>query len=252
MPYNQNAECFKSFIPNIISCYSGDKRITTPRNVTLNSISARQDKAGQAATSGNYIAADLLRNVVRRNWRSKLSGMEREKEAALADELESHLKNMSAYVDQIDYEVFCMPNIISHSRLMQQGEMRKYLGIIESMACGYSDWLGKDLTGIAMIGISSKAKNAKDLEKYHKGLSHRYESKMANLNAIIERHSTSIGKLQSKLKKEERSLFAIFKRKRLTRLRSRLSSINGRIGSAQAKRSGLSLVYSKLNPKPVK
>ena len=83
----------------------------------------------------------MLKNVVRQNWRGKLEELDKVRGRALAAEMDSHLASIAKTIDPLDYEIFCVPNMISHSKHLSRDEFSRYLRLMEVMAEGYSSIL---------------------------------------------------------------------------------------------------------------
>jgi hypothetical protein len=166
--------------------------------------------------------SEILKGVVRQHWHDKLETMDKTRAKALSAGIDAHLANVAKSVNQLDYEVFCIPNIIYHSKHMSKEEFEKYLRLMEAMAVGYSSMFGNDVAGLALIGISSKAKNAGGIEKYHRLLSSRIETRMKIYRSRMDARRRSIDVLHSRLRIHNRSVFRFFRKGRIYSLSRRI------------------------------
>lgn len=164
----------------------------------------------------------MLKGIVRQHWHDKLDSMDKIKGKALATEIDMHLANITAMVDPLDYEVFCVPNMIAHSKHMSRDEFSRYLRLMESMAYGYSSIFGSDIAGLALIGISSKAKNVSGIERYHRLLSNHVESKIKTYHRKIEKRKRHVDGLYLRMRTHERSILKFFRKGRISMLTRRI------------------------------
>ena len=65
----------------------------------------------------NHPSVNFLKGIVRQQWASKLENSINDKQTSkqMITYIETHISNMNGIVDQLDYELFCIPHIISHS-----------------------------------------------------------------------------------------------------------------------------------------
>lgn len=179
-------------------------------------IAGKSDSASRKSAS-----EDFLKGVVRQNWHGQLDATDKKYGSQIAAEIDAHLANMRSLPNALDYEVFCIPNIISHSRHMQAEEFRNYLRLLESMAIGYSLTLGSDVANLALIGLTSKAKNAGNLEKHYNALSNRIESKLDRCSVMIERRKRIAERLSVAARRQQRSILRFFRKDRILYLKKR-------------------------------
>ena len=85
--------------------------------------------------------------------------MEKLKSRQIIATIEGHAANMQRILDSYDYEIFCMPNIVSASKTMTGEDFDTYLKFIESIATGYYSVFDKDLTTLILVGLTYKARN---------------------------------------------------------------------------------------------
>lgn len=197
--------------------------------------------AGQsdAAISG-HPSVNFLKGMVRQQWASKLENSVADKQLSrqIVAGIERHISNMNGIVDQLDYELFCIPNIISHSKHMSEEELYRYLGLMESVAVGYSSMHGRHITSLLMVGLTAKAKNPAGIGKYYRAVSNKVESKLQAYNSILEKRKVRIGRLSILAKRNGSGIFRIFRRKRVAAINQRIDlgmrrmeSLNSKVGA---------------------
>jgi hypothetical protein len=157
--------------------------------------------------------------------------------------MESHILNIADLVDALDYEVFCVPNIISHSKHMSKDEFGRYLRLMEAMAEGYSAIFGSDMAGLALIGISFKAKNATGVEKYHKLLTSRIESRANKYHFSIEKGKKHMDGIYLRMRSYERGFLRFFTRGKREKLAKKIDRGLDRMRRLNGKYDRLSAIY---------
>ncbi|MDE1834310.1 MAG: hypothetical protein KGH64_03150 [Candidatus Micrarchaeota archaeon] len=168
---------------------------------------------------------DALKNVIRQHWMEKLDVLEKAKGSKhVSVALETHLSNMAAITDPIDYEAFCVPNIIQHSRHMGKEDFDTYLKLLESMAIGYSNHLGKDLTGLLLIGITSKGRSISSARRYHTILVNEIGGKVSKYQERINRKTKTIETMSKRLQLHQRSIFRFLKKRKITALAKKINA----------------------------
>ncbi len=178
--------------------------------------------------------------MVRQQWASRLENGIGDKilSRQIVADIELHISNMNGIVDQMDYELFCIPNIIAHAKHMSKDELYRYLKLMESVAVGYSSMHGRYITNLLMIGLTSKAKNLGGVEKYYRTVSGDIESRLTAYNAALEKRRARISRLSAAAKHHGSGIFGIFRRKRVAAINRRIElgmrridSLSGRMGS---------------------
>ncbi len=212
----------------------------------MDSIIGRDISADSKDTGKVMTNSEMLKDVVRQHWHQKLDGTDKAKVKALANEIDIHLANITNVVDPLDYEIFCVPNMISHSKHMSRDEFDKYLRLMESMAYGYSSVFGSDVAGLALIGISSKAKNVSGVERYHKLLSAHVESKIKTYHSKIEKRKRHVDGLYFRVRTHERSILRFFRRGRISKLTRRIDYGIRRVESLNYKFDKFNGIYRNL------
>lgn len=179
-------------------------------------------------------SAGFLKDVIRRQWYDAI-GTDKVKSHATAAEIDLHIANMNALIDPLDYEIHCIPRIVSHSKQMQKEEFARYLKQIEALATGYSSMLGKELTGLLLIGLTTKARSTKGVEKYHKMLSDEIDGKIQLYGTRIERRKVRIDRLSLKAVSYRRGIFSFFRRGKVLMLNKRIYSTTRRVEALNKK-----------------
>ena len=188
----------------------------------------------------------MLKEIVRRNWHGKLEIIDKAGTKNLEAEMEAHILNITDLVDALDYEVFCVPNIISHSKHMSKDEFGRYLRLMEAMAEGYSAMFGSDIAGLALIGISSKAKNAGGVEKYHKLLMSHIEARANKYHFSIEKGKKHMDNIYVRMLSYERGLLRFFTRGKRERLAKRIDMGLERMYRLNGRYDRLNAIYRKV------
>lgn len=139
-------------------------------------------------------------------------------------EIETHISNISSVVDPIDYQMYCVPHIVSHSKhIGNKEEFTEYLRLIESMAVGYSALLSKEMTSFALIGLTAKARDVKSIEKYYRLLTNDIQSKIVFYESGLSRKRKRIVILSNRIQRHRRSLLRFFRKRRIARLGKKIS-----------------------------
>ena len=198
----------------------------------MNSAIGREDTSkkedrGEETTQAPQQTKDLLRSVVRQNWHGKAVAEDKVKSRNLVPAIESHIANITPFIDPIVYEMHCIPSIVSHSKYMSSEEFGKYLGLMESMAVGYTSTLDKEIAELVMIGVTAKARSIGGAERYHKRLLEDVESRIRFYRTGIDTRKNRIGVLYFKVKGHERSIFRFLRKGKIVRLNKRIS-VNAR------------------------
>ena len=215
----------------------------------MSSTIARDISAEPGETAGITANSDMLKGIVRQHWHDKLDSMDKINGKALATEIDMHLANITAIIDPLDYEVFCVPNMIAHSKHMSRDEFSRYLRLMESMAYGYSSIFGSDIAGLALIGISSKAKNVSGVERYHRLLSAHVESKIKTYHGKIEKRKRHVDGLYLRMKMHERSILRFFRKGKISMLTKRIDYGIRRVESLNYKFDKFNGVYRNIKLK---
>ena len=194
----------------------------------------------------------FFRNVIRQHWEGKLAGMDKAKSRHVTAEIDSHLSNMNPLVDKLDYEIFCVPNIIAHSRHITKEEFSDYLKLIESLALGYSSTLGRERTSLMLIGLTTKARNLAGAVKYYKSLATDVQSRVYRYESAITRRRKRVYSLAQRLKREEGSILRFFRRKRIVAVNKKIDSSIKEIEELNLKLQAYSNVSASMREKTSK
>ncbi len=168
---------------------------------------------------------NFFKNVVRQHWEGRLTTqLDKTKSKYVAAEIESHLARINPHVDKLDYEIFCVPNIIAHSKHITREELQDYLKTVESLAVGYSSTLGRDLTSLALIGLTTKARNSTSAERYYHSLTGYVQGKVTRYESVIDRRRRRLYGMSMLLQREQKGLLRFFKKKRIQVLSRKIES----------------------------
>ena len=178
----------------------------------------------------------MLKDVIRKRWENELApGRQQSKEAK--DQLDSHLANIKNVLNNYDYEIFCMPNIITNTKSMSRSEMREYLKHMEALATGYSSVFDSDLATLLLIGITCKSRSVSSIAKYYGNLSSDINKKIEYYDRLLQRHSDFISRVNYEIKVTESGFFRFFRKKKATRLKTIAHKRSNRIRAIEKKRS---------------
>ncbi len=191
--------------------------------------------------------SDTLKTIIRQHWKETLDGIDKSKSKTIAMELETHISSMNSVVDPMDYEAFCIPNIIQHSKHMSKEEFSTYLRLIESMAIGYSDHLGKELTNLVLIGVTSKGRSATSAERYLALLLKDINNRANYYQLHINKRSRHVYALSSRLRAHQSSILRVFKRRRIRHLSKTISSKNREIEIMKDRLARCNVIISRIN-----
>ena len=186
----------------------------TSTGILLNAV-ASKDSLGHQVKITFDANSNFFKNVVRQHWEGKLATMDKTKSKHVAAEIESHLSKMNPHIDKLDYEIFCVPNIIAHSKHITKEELQDYLKLLESLAVGYSSTLGRELTSLVLIGLTSKARNSASAERYYKSLTGYVQGRVTRYESAIDRKRKRVHGLSMLLQREQSSLLRLFRRRRI-------------------------------------
>ena len=84
-----------------------------------------------------------LKDIIRRRWETEL-GTGRQQSKEVKDQLDTHISNVKGILNNYDYEIFCMPNVIANTKTMSRNDTKDYLKHIEALAVGYSSVFGNN------------------------------------------------------------------------------------------------------------
>lgn len=191
--------------------------------------------------------AETLKIVIRQHWREKLTEVEKSKGKQVSAEIDAHLSNINAVIDPIDYEAFCVPNIIQHSKHMQKEDFSAYLRLIEAMAVGYSEHLGKDLTNLILIGVTSKGRSVGSAEKYLGLLLTDINKRMNYYQNNINKRSKGINIMYGRLRAHNSSVLRFFRKRKITMLSKRIDYRTKELDVLQGRLQKYNGIITKIN-----
>ena len=210
-----------------------------------------RESIGYSAKNGyDNRHSDTLKTVVRQYWKEKLDKLEssdKSKRGHVGVALERHLSNMTPFIDPIDYEAFCVPNIIQHSKHMQREDFLAYLGLIEAIGVGYSSHVGKELTNLLLIGITSKGRSVSSAERYLATLTKELNEKADYYKGMIDKKNRSICSMAKRLDSHQSSLFRFFRRRKISLLNRRIRFRNRELAEMKGMLDRYSGIISSVN-----
>lgn len=177
-----------------------------------------------------------LKEIIRKRWETELgSGRQQGKE--IRDQLDTHVSTVKGILDNYDYEIFCMPNVIANTKTMSRSETKEYLKHIEALTIGYSSVFGNDLATLLLIGLTCKSRSVSSIEKYYGSLSSDISRKIAHYDKLLQKHSDLMGRVNCEIKATESGFLRFFRKKKAVRLRGIASRRANRIKAIEKRRS---------------
>jgi hypothetical protein len=205
-----------------------------------------QEEIQREMTPAETFEAGILKNVIRETWhgdsRSKGAG-----DKQLMWQLDLHANNMRSILNSLDYEISAMPMVASNTAKMNKDEVRAYLTHLETMASGYANLLGKDLTNVLMIGISRKANSLQSLTYYTSLLFDRIEKRQSACAKRVARENSGIERVSREIALHNSSLISkLFRKRRMATLSKSMTVRNRRAGRLLGKEARYAALLSRL------
>ncbi|MDE1860477.1 MAG: hypothetical protein KGH72_02050 [Candidatus Micrarchaeota archaeon] len=216
----------------------------------MNALVNRDDNISAVHEPPRRIEENVLKNVIRANWQTKLTGLEKLRSKQMAAELETHADNMRRILNSFDYEIFCIPTIIANSKHMARSEFTSYLNFVESIAFGYSKVMDKELVSMILIGMTQKAKSTDTLVKHFNRIVNDMDQKITYYNRLVDRDRRRLNFVTGRINARESSLFRIFFRSRIIKLKKSAYARALRIKKVEAKRNDYSYILERLKATP--
>lgn len=191
--------------------------------------------------------SETLKTIVRQHWKDKLTEVEKVKGKHLSAALDIHVANMNAILDPLDYEAFCIPNIIQHSKHMQKEDFSTYLKLIESIAIGYSNHLGKDLTGLILIGVTSKGRSVGSAERHLEMLISSLNGRVAHYQSRINTRSKRMAMMSARLRLHQSSILRFLKKRKINLLTKKITLTNREVQILNQKVEKYNVLLAKIN-----
>ncbi len=187
-----------------------------------------------------------LKEVIRKKWESEFDqGKAPSKE--VKEQLGVHASNMKGILNNYDYEIFCMPNIIANTKSMSKPEVKEYLKHMEALAVGYSSVFNSDLATLILIGITCKSRNVHSIARYYETLSFDISKRISRYEKMLQKNSDFASRINYEIKTAESGFFRFLRKKRVTRLRTRASARSIKIKKIQGKLSRYGEVKAKMS-----
>ena len=187
-----------------------------------------------------------LKDIIRRRWETELgTGRQQNKDAK--DQLDTHVSNVKGILNNYDYEIFCMPNVIANTKTMSRNETRDYLKHIEALATGYTAIFGSDLATLLLIGLTCKSRSVSSIAKYYDTLSSDINRKAVYYDGLLQKHSDFMSRVNYEIKMTESGLLKFFRKKKALKLRRIASSRTSRIKLIEKKRSAYRSLISSMS-----
>ncbi len=186
-----------------------------------------------------------LKDIIRKRWESELvSGRHQGKE--VKEQLDSHVSNVKDILNNYDYEIFCMPNVINNTKAMSRSEMKAYLKHMEALAIGYSSVFGNDMAILLLIGLTCKSRSVDSIAKYYGNFSSDISKKVAYYDKMLQRNSDFMSRVNYEIKMSESGILRLFKRKKVTKLKRIAGSRTRRIKIIERQRSNYKSIIASM------
>ncbi|MDE1825613.1 MAG: hypothetical protein KGH61_03570 [Candidatus Micrarchaeota archaeon] len=184
-----------------------------------------------------------LRSVVQDSWRSKLK-----EDRQMIGVMDEHAMNMQRLLGNVDYEMFCIQNLIANTKSMTKAELRGYIRILEGLAYFYNNKLGTELTSALLAGVTLKAKNLDSLSRYYKLMVGELDNKIKRSEERYKRTNRRLEMLSLDLKYNEASLITrIFQKGKISSIKSRIMVRKARLGRIDSRLNSHKRVLDTVN-----
>ncbi len=148
---------------------------------------------------------------------------------------DSHLHYMKQMLgNSSGYEVIPYKLLIKRSKDMNQDELRRFISGIETLANVYHRKLG-DIALPILTGLIVLSDSPEKIEQHIAKIACNMEEKQAKYEKIARRYRERVIATEQMLKKEESSLFRIFRKRRISTLRKRMHFLSKAHGDMQKK-----------------
>ncbi len=184
----------------------------------------------QLRQTSTNIASQAVEAVISKNRKDKLK-----ENLASKEILEAHLQNMKAILDSYEYELMNMQKILSHSKKMKVWDVQHYLSVLEALAYGYKRLYGSEITIPLLTGVIAKSTDLYTLNKYYDLLVGEIARRINLAESKAKIEERKIEELTLKLRYEESSIFKIFKKEKIMRIKKSIASKRRKIDSYMAK-----------------
>ncbi len=187
-----------------------------------------------------------LKDIIRKRWETELgSGKQQSKE--VKDQLDSHVSNIKGILDNYDYEIFCMPNIITNTRAMSRSEVKEYLKHMEALAVGYSLVFGDEMATLLLIGLTCKSRSVSSIAKYYGNFSSDINKKVVYYDRLLQKHSDFMSRVNYEIKVTESGFLRFFRKKKVIRLKTIAGKRANRIKLVEKKKSNYRTILSNMS-----
>ncbi len=187
-----------------------------------------------------------LKDIIRRRWETEL-GTGRQQSKEVKDQLDTHISNVKGILNNYDYEIFCMPNVIANTKTMSRNDTKDYLKHIEALAVGYSSVFGSDLATLLLIGLTCKSRSVSSIAKYYDNFSSDINRKAVYYDNLLQKHSDFMSRVNYEIKVTESGLLKFFRKKKVVKLKKIASHRTNRIKAIEKKRSTYRSIISSMS-----
>ncbi len=184
----------------------------------MGNVAVSLDRKDDEKRANDTIEVNTLNKLLKDSWRANLEDQSRLNKHPLSV-FEDHALNMRDLLNAYDYEIFSIPNIISHSKQMSKGEIKAYISSLEAIAFGYRYKFDSELTNLLLTGLTLKAKDFKTIARYYTSLLDDLERNLARYQKELGKENKKFDTLVVELKSNESSLLRFLKKKRIVLLR---------------------------------
>jgi hypothetical protein len=180
-----------------------------------------------------------VEEVVKRDRHDKIKDDEHNREL-----FEKHLTNMRSILNNYDYELSNMHQIVSNCKKMKGNEAESYVKMLEALALGYRKKFGSALIVPFLTGVVAKAKDPYEMSKYYDVLVSEIVGKIDLANAKGRIEERKIDELMLELRYKESGIMRIFRKGEINRIKSRIIKKKKRVEKYYAKADNYRMLFS--------
>lgn len=180
-----------------------------------------------------------VEEVIRRNRHDRMKDDENNKEL-----FEKHLANMRSILNNYDYELSNMRQIMLNCKKMKREEAESYVRMLEALALGYRRKFGSALIVPFLTGIIVKAKDPYAMSKYYNILVGDIMGKIDFSNAKGRIEERRIDELLLELRYKESGIFRILRKREINRIRNRINAKKKKVEKYYAKADNYKMLFS--------
>ncbi len=180
-----------------------------------------------------------VEEVLKKDRHDKIKEDERNREL-----FEKHIANMRSILNNYDYELSNMHQIVSNCKKMKNGEAENYIKMLEALALGYRKKFGSSLIIPFLTGVIAKAKDPYAMSKYYNMLLSEIVGKIDLASAKERIEERKIDELTLELRYKESGVLRIFRKGDIKRIKNRIAAKKRKIDKYRARADNYKLLFS--------